>query len=121
MPAAFRSYNVHTDPAHSPPHVATFDVAVFRHTTGRRTLLNEEVMERVLVNGAWIEQSYLDENVAEARSYSWVAERMADNATHDHCIICGIAISPGDNCYYSQFGRLCPYCFDTFVKGYQGA
>jgi hypothetical protein len=77
-------------------------------------------MEYVFVNGARIEKSYLDGNIAEARSYRWTQDSGADIAGHDHCIICGKTIVPGDSCYSSANGRLCPYCFEAFVSGKQG-
>ena len=71
--------------------------------------------EWVMVNGARIERSFLQENVSEARTYVWERGRWEKADDHGHCMVCNVALSESDVCYRSKGGRLCPYCFETFV------
>ncbi len=52
-----------------------------------------------LINGARIDESYLNENLDEARSYAWERGNMCDG-NHAHCIICGIAIHLGEQAFF---------------------
>jgi len=71
--------------------------------------------EWVIVNGARIERSFLEENVSEAREYTWQRTRWEKANDHGHCIVCNVSISGSDVCYRSCGGWLCPYCFDRFL------
>jgi hypothetical protein len=76
----------------------------------------QAVTEWVEVNGARIERSFLEENVAEARLYSWEPTRFRTVGGHGHCIVCGVSVYRDDSCFRSEGGWLCPYCFTTFVN-----
>ena len=71
--------------------------------------------EWVMVNGARIERSFLEENVSEARKYDWEQMRWEKNRDHGHCMICSVAQAGGDVCYRSKGGLLCSYCFERFI------
>ena len=71
--------------------------------------------EWVMVNGARIERSFLQENVSEARTYAWGKGRLEMPEEHGHCMVCNVALSGNDECYCSKGGLLCPYCLETFV------
>jgi len=73
------------------------------------------VAEWVMVNGARIERSFLEENVSEARGYSWQCARWEKPNDHGHCMICTVALAGGDVCYQSEGGWLCSYCFERFI------
>lgn len=74
--------------------------------------------EWVEVNGARIERTFFDENVLEARSYTWKQEELPACSEHVHCIICGIAIGSitASTIYWkSAGGPVCSYCYPRFV------
>lgn len=71
--------------------------------------------EWVMVNGARIERSFLEENVAEARSYSWESTRWEKGNDHGHCMVCSVVLTGDMPCYCSKGGWLCPHCFGAFV------
>ena len=73
------------------------------------------MVEWVMVNGARIERSFLEENVAEARRYVWLKTHWNKVGEHGHCMVCGVALSGKDPCYCSEGGWLCPYCLKTFL------
>jgi len=68
-----------------------------------------------MVNGARIERSFFEENVSEARGYTWQRARREKPKDHGHCMICNVALAGGDRSYRSEGGWLCSYCFDRFV------
>jgi hypothetical protein len=71
----------------------------------------------VLHNGARIERSYFEENVAEARGYRWEVAELSDSVDHAHCIVCLKAIGPRDGAYYRFEGvTLCAYCYNTVIE-----
>jgi hypothetical protein len=72
--------------------------------------------EWIIVNGARIERSFFQENVAEARSCAWLKTVWEDVGNHGHCMICGVPLCEGESCLRSKNGWLCTYCFDTFVN-----
>ncbi|MBI4641374.1 MAG: hypothetical protein HY731_11810 [Candidatus Tectomicrobia bacterium] len=72
------------------------------------------------VNGAKIEEKFLEENIAEAKTYKWEYTQWPSDLDHSHCMICTIASprkrgSP-DTAYKSEGGWLCAYCYENFVK-----
>jgi hypothetical protein len=72
--------------------------------------------EWVVVNGARIERSFLEENVREARKYVWKKTRWARSSDHVHCIVCNVELTDHDACYRSEEEWLCPYCFERFLQ-----
>lgn len=76
--------------------------------------------EWVTVNGARIERSFLQENVSEARAYTWVRMRWTEASDHGHCMVCGVALAEGDDCRRSEGGFICPYCFGEFMRKGEG-
>lgn len=72
--------------------------------------------EWVSVNGARIERSFLEENVSEARGYSWEKTYWQRPNDHGHCMVCNVELTDHDVCYRSEGGWLCPYCFERFMK-----
>ena len=74
------------------------------------------VAEWIIVNGARIERSFLEANVAEARSCVWQKTRWATADDHGHCMICSIALGDTDPCYRSKGGWLDEYCFGRFIQ-----
>lgn len=74
--------------------------------------------EWVEVNGARIEKSFLEENVLEARSYTWEKTELPALAEHVHCIICGIAMGSSAApmvVWKSIGGHVCTYCYPRYV------
>ncbi len=71
--------------------------------------------EWVMVNGARIKRSILQELVAEALEYKWEQTHWDKVGDHGHCMVCGVTLSGSDPCSRSEGGWLCPYCFETFV------
>ncbi len=70
--------------------------------------------EYVDVNGAKIERSYFDDNVAEAHEYEWsLVREISDD--HVHCIVCDVAVSRGMSAFRSGSKWLCKYCMEHFV------
>lgn len=75
------------------------------------------MVEWITVNGAKIEKSYFDANVAEAKSYSWTPYRWQEGNEHSHCIVCGVEICvENPDCFQSDKVWLCGYCFYHFVS-----
>ena len=74
----------------------------------------------VEVNGAMIEESYLEQNIREAKNYSWVAADSPDLEGHVHCMVCNIPIGPkpskSQTFYRASHASLCSYCYEHFVK-----
>jgi hypothetical protein len=76
----------------------------------------------VFVNGARIEKSYLEANIAEAKKYKWEKFTWTnESVSHRHCIICNVPIpktggSTGEEAYKSIGGYLCEYCYDNFIS-----
>jgi uncharacterized CHY-type Zn-finger protein len=75
-------------------------------------------MKRVLVNGAWIEEVFLQENIKEALGVEWEEKHTIPMQDHFHCIICNIALGSISNerMYQSKIGMLCNFCFDSFIN-----
>lgn len=75
--------------------------------------------EWITVNGATIEKVFFDENVAEARSCTWMLSHTSELRAHVHCLICGLAIAPDQKAtnrvYSGARGWLCEYCYNSFV------
>lgn len=72
----------------------------------------------VEVNGARIERTFFEENVCEARSYTWKQVEFPASSEHIHCIICGIAIGSRTAPTFfweSVGGPVCSYCYPRFV------
>jgi len=76
--------------------------------------------EWVMVNGAWIEREFFEQNVCEAKSYEWVRITSNELVNHAHCMVCGISLdSEQSKCvfaYKTTGGHLCEYCFDHFIS-----
>lgn len=74
----------------------------------------------VEVNGARIEKTFFDANVAEAKECKWSLIRPSDSSGHVHCMICNITIQresvTKERLYKSKAGHLCAYCHDHFVR-----
>ena len=71
--------------------------------------------EWIEVNGATIERTFLEQNVAEARGYQW-AHRQTMANRHDHCMVCNVTISSDSmEAYESAGGVLCSHCHARFV------
>lgn len=71
----------------------------------------------VEVNGAKIEQSYLDENVEEAKQLAWQEVTAATLPQHKHCLICGQALGSESKfkVFYSSGRYLDENCFKRFI------
>lgn len=81
--------------------------------------------EWVDVNGAKIEKQYLEESIAEAKSYQWKVDNWRDDQNHTHCLICNGTIPEkpllGRQIYYqtilpNKILWMCSYCYDRFIK-----
>ena len=72
---------------------------------------------KVMVNGALMDKVFLDENIEEARSYSWEERPMSDISDHGHCIVCTIALpnDHSDKVFVSGSLLLCEHCYRLFV------
>lgn len=75
-------------------------------------------MTNVFVNGALIDQSYLEENVKEAREYAWKKSVLVEGMSHAHCIICSVPLPDDrwDYFYRAKDVYLCPSCYVEFVS-----
>jgi predicted nucleic acid-binding Zn-ribbon protein len=73
---------------------------------------------KIMVNGALMEKEFFDENVNEAKTYSWVEKPMATIADHAHCIVCTIALpnSQSDRVFASGNILLCDHCYRNYLK-----
>jgi len=74
-----------------------------------------DMMEFVDVNGAKIERSYLEENVAEAKECEWSVGSVEVADDHVHCIVCDVAMSKGVSAFRADNRWLCQYCMEHFV------
>lgn len=77
--------------------------------------------EWIEIHGARIEKTFLEENVAEAQTYTWQPAEWPEDLDHAHCIICTIAVpytneSPPGVYYKSAGGWLCEYCYERFLQ-----
>ena len=73
--------------------------------------------EWVMVNGARIERSFLEANIAEARAAGdWKQGRFSDASGHTHCIVCGVTIANDDVGFRSTHGWACAHCYGAFVS-----
>jgi len=76
--------------------------------------------EWVLVNGARIERTFLEENIAEALKLSWRrVSNWGRSDDHRHCIICNVAVSGTETCYRSPSAWLCDYCYGEYVAAHR--
>lgn len=71
--------------------------------------------EYIHVNGARIERSYFEDNVAEALECDW---ELASQISYDHvhCIVCDVAILKGMVAFRAENRWLCQYCKEHFVS-----
>jgi hypothetical protein len=78
------------------------------------------VSEWIDINGARIEKGFFEENVREAKRYTWTEIDSSKLDKHVHCLVCGIVIgdqtSEPEKLYKSSGGWLCSYCYQHFVK-----
>jgi len=78
---------------------------------------NSDSFEWIWHNGALIERTFLEENIAEAREYGWVRSHWHSEDDHAHCLVCMRAIGAEGETYYRFMGAsLCEFCFDTVFK-----
>jgi len=66
------------------------------------------------VNGAKIERSYFEDNVAEAQECDW-SPAVEVSGDHVHCIVCGLAMPRGICAFRADSRWLCQYCMEHFV------
>lgn len=64
-----------------------------------------------------IEESFLHDNVEEARGHAWVAVPVSDIVNHQHCVVCWRAMPlPSQAVAYRSSSRwLCPDCLANFL------
>lgn len=73
----------------------------------------------IQVNGAKMEAIFFEENLKEAKSYTWTLNSLPQTTDHVHCIICTIAIDTKDPtivAYDSNGGWVCKHCFDAYLN-----
>ncbi len=64
--------------------------------------------------GARIERSFLEGNLAEARTRSWT-ETMWPHADHGHCLVCWRTLTANDRCSRSEDDRwVCAGCVEMY-------
>ena len=70
------------------------------------------------VNGAKIEDSFLQENIREAKGYLWSSAETSALTEHVHCLVCGVTVGPqsSQKLYRSERNWLCDYCHDHFIQ-----
>ena len=68
------------------------------------------------VNGAKIERSFLQENIAEANECEWSAGVVAVDENHVHCIVCDVSIPRDAVAFQSDHRWLCKFCMDSFIR-----
>ena len=73
---------------------------------------------KIKVNGALIEKEFFEENIQEARAYSWVEQPMVKINDHSHCIVCTIALpnNESDRVFVSGSFLLCHSCYMILDK-----
>lgn len=69
--------------------------------------------QRLSVNGASIERSYLRAMVEDARSVAWSPSECGHE--HVHCSVCGLAVTRGSPLLRAGTAYLCPSCHERFV------
>ena len=73
---------------------------------------------KVLINGALMDQKFFDDNVIEARSVMWQEVDCLNIKNHAHCIVCTIAL-PTQNkgtVYRAGDRWLCSHCFSHYIN-----
>ena len=66
-------------------------------------------------NGGMIEKKFLEENIAEARNYTWTPSSELPGGDHGHCIVCMVAVAKGEAFYRSENVLLCSHCHGRFI------
>lgn len=76
-----------------------------------------KLVKWVEVNGAKIEQSYLEKNVEEAKQLAWQEIGEVKLAQHEHCLICGQTLDRDSKLkiFHSSGRYLDQYCFERFI------
>ncbi len=74
-------------------------------------------MRKIKVNGAEVDEEYLNENIAEALSYEWTQLVHGVTKEHCHCMICGMPIDKKylGKVFQSKGGHLDEHCWASFV------
>jgi hypothetical protein len=72
----------------------------------------------IKVNGATLDLDYFNENLDEAKSYSWTITDNSEIERHGHCIICGVAIPEKQSSFHyrSYNALLCSSCYFDYIK-----
>ena len=67
---------------------------------------------KITVNGALMDKAFFEENIQEAKTYSWVEKPMTMITDHGHCIVCTIALPNNKSNWVFASGSLllCDYC-----------
>lgn len=74
--------------------------------------------EGILINGSKMDRAYFQENLEEAKGYSWKVVSSASIEDHQHCIVCTKTV-PDDkdvSLYNSKNIFLCRYCHEHYLN-----
>jgi hypothetical protein len=72
--------------------------------------------EYVLVNGARMEKTFFDENVAEAKGCVWRPATVCEKIGHQHCMVCMNAIAVGEDARNADYRWICCYCYEHYIN-----
>jgi len=72
----------------------------------------------VSVNGADMERSFFEDNVAEAKALDWRPSAPTSIEDHVHCIVCVKALRSMSLSMVDPLGHryVCRYCFEHYVS-----
>jgi predicted nucleic acid-binding Zn-ribbon protein len=72
---------------------------------------------KITVNGALMAKEFFEENVREAKTYSWIERPMNTITDHAHCIVCTIALpnNESDRVFLSGPLLLCDHCHRNYL------
>ncbi len=73
---------------------------------------------KIMVNGALMDKAFFEENVQEAKTYSWVKKPMTTIDDHGHCIACMIPLlnNKEKQVFTSENLLLCDHCYIKYIQ-----
>lgn len=71
----------------------------------------------IIVNGARVDREFFEMSVRDAKQLQWKPMKSTDLDAHQHCIVCGKALSPHETVriYNSGDRYIDDFCFQRFV------
>ena len=67
---------------------------------------------KITIDGALMDKQFFEENIQEAKGYSWEQKPMAMVHDHSHCIVCTTTLpnNQSNQVFVSGSLLLCDYC-----------